>query len=238
MSTVRSWSDILGSSSGDTTGAAKRMNVNLQKVVEDVIMDHDKFQKVYESRGKFHVEYEDMKIVFDQKGWTIYHWELSNKKGPKGKFEKVRDGLSFRSDGVLETIKMLRAHADGESYIRPKPKATELDPAQKVFEMEQFRKDLNAKLQGHPLFVTAYISHVYIFVIYHDVLFSVRPDDYGNYEYELLERMGDLETKLCKSGKTVGRGGVIERIKELRSAWDLTHDLPPEIIEALKKERM
>jgi len=230
MSSIyKSWSELLGSG-GDTTGQGKRMNVNLKKVVEEVINDHESFQKVYESGGKFYVDYDDIRITFVQKGWTIYHWELSHKSKPQGasraKWEMIRGGLSFGSEGVLETIKMLRAEKDGVEYIRPKPQATELDPAQMVFEMEQFSKKMQAALQGHPSFVTAYISHVYIFVIYDDILLSIRPDDYGNYEYELLERMGDLETKLCKVGITVGQGGVIERVKELRSAWDITHDPP------------
>ena len=229
MTIMKTWSEILGEGGGSTPeGTASKMRVNLKNVLEDKLKGHEKFVDSRHTTSRFTLEYTDMKMTFEQKGWTIYYYELFDRveKDGKTKDEKVRDGMTFGSEGVLETIKMIRADKDGVEYEKPKPQATELDPAQKVFEMEQFRKNLQGALQGHPLFVSAYVSHIYIFVIYQDIMVSIRPDDYGNYEYEVLERMGDLETKQTKVGTTVGQGGVIERIKELRSAWDLTHDPP------------
>jgi hypothetical protein len=225
---MKTWSEILGEGGGGSAESGTKMRVNLTNVLEDKIKDHEKFVSSRSTAARFTLEYTDMKMTFEQKGWTIYFYVLYDRveKDGKTKDKKVRDGMTFGSEGVLETIKMIRADKDGVEYERPKPVATELDPAQKVFEMEQFRKNLQRALQGHDLFVSAYVSHIYIFVIYHDIMFAIRPDDYGNYEYEILERRGDLETKQTKVGKTVGQGGVIERIKELRSAWDLTHDPP------------
>jgi len=222
MTSIKSWSDVLGGAEVEQ-GGQRQMTMNLKKVVEDEINDHEKYVKSYESRNRFNVEYKDIKITFEQKGWTIYHWVLYD-RSKKGEAGKINHGLTFGSEGVLDTIKMLRANRDGVVYERPKPKTQEIDPAQLVYEMEQFRINLQGALAGHPLFVASHVSHVFIFVIYQDIMFSVKPDNFGNFEYELLERRGELEAKLCKVGKTIGQGGIVDRIKELRSAWDITHD--------------
>lgn len=224
MTNIKKWSDIL--STGETTGeGGKKLAMNLNHVMDEEITSHEKFRETKEVGGKFYIDYDDLRITFDQKGWTIWHWESFHKTGD-GKWDKIHFGLTFRSEGAVETIKRLRAEKDGKEWKREVPRDAQIDPAQKLYEMEMFSPKLKAALQEHPLFVSVHISVGFIFVIYQDILFTIFADDFGNFDYELFERKDELETKLCKKGRTIGQGGILDRIKELRSAWDITHDPP------------
>jgi hypothetical protein len=171
---------------------------------------HPNFYKTYIVENKLHIAFSDLIMGITPVGWDIYFVEIMHRLAP-GQTQLAYAKVCKNKEIMMQTLKKAR-----ETYKKPEPTSSK----ERIGFAVDINQLLNERLKKHEKFIRVFAGYEKLFLVFEDILILIEPIGGSFYNWELFERVGDVEVKHAESGAMVGFDKLVEAIMELREKYD------------------
>ncbi len=182
----------------------------IRPLIKKMFKCHPEFYKTYMDKEKLFISFSDMALAITAVGWDIFFLEVYHKLNPSEK-QLAYGKVCKDSETLFESMKIAR-----ETYEKP----VQSDPKERIGFSVDINKRLEEKIRNHPKFVRIFAGFEKLFLVFEDILILIEPMGGSFYNWELFERVGELDVNHIKSGARVGFDKITDIVLELREECD------------------